>query len=76
MGRSAGLRIGRVVEVKARKKTYTNDTGYGIVVQGVDDDWDFHGLRLNERKGTLLFGDRIIVLSPDKVPDRYRKLLE
>ena len=51
-------------------------SGYGIIVQGVDDDWDFQGLRLNGRKGTLLFGDRIIVLSPDKVPDRYRKLLE
>jgi hypothetical protein len=75
LGRCAGLRIGKVLSVQPKKKSYSHENGYSITVQGIDDDWNFRGMGLTERKGTLLFGDRIIVLAPEQVPEAYRELL-
>lgn len=75
LGRCAGLRIGKVLSVQSKKKSWSHESEYSITVQGVDDDWSFKGMRLTARRGTLLFGDRIIVLAPEQVPEAYRNLL-
>jgi hypothetical protein len=75
LGRCAALRIGKVLEVRAREKTYASDSGVSIVVRGINDDWgSYVGPRLNERDGTLLYPNRVIVLATGIVPLTYLHL--
>jgi hypothetical protein len=78
LGRCAGLRIGMVLAVKTIKSGLARP-GYSdvrITVIGVDDDWRDDPLMLNNRTGTLMFPDRVIVLSPKSIPAGYRKLFQ
>lgn len=77
LGRCAGLRIGKVLEIKR-----VGGRGYGyavpapswrITVVGVDDDWNGRELELC-RKGTLLYPNRCLVLDAYTVPDSYLEL--
>lgn len=77
LGRCAGLRIGKVIKVGI--KTVTGYYGpvehhYRITVHGVNDDWSGQPSKLCSKKGTLLFPDRIIVLSADLVPQSMKNL--
>lgn len=76
LGRCAGLRIGKVVQVFEPEKTnnkYSPYT-YKIKVRGMNDDWSFHEATLLSRDSYLWFPDRMIVLDETKLPDIVRKL--
>ena len=79
LGRCAGLRIGKVVKIAIKEKpswASPAEPEARITVQGVDDDWSGRPVELTSRKGTLMFPDRIIVLNPAAVPQRFLSLLE
>jgi len=64
LGRSAGLRIGKVLDVTHKPGRYPSDSPWRIRVQGVDDDWARAGVdRPLElcRPGTLQFPERTVV---------------
>lgn len=80
MGRSAGLRIGRVLAVKRNEPVawgseHDRAGAWRIRVQGVDDDWTHRAPELC-RPGTLQFPERTIVVQPEQVPAAIRALLE
>ncbi len=70
LGRSAGLRIGRVLEVSKAKpdRFYCTHSEWRIRVQGVDDDWAPNGEPTLCRPGTLQYPDRAIRLRVEDVP--------
>lgn len=78
LGRSSGLRIGRVLAIKPPAEDDRDAQFYGggwrITVIGVDDDWMHRGPELNSRKGVLQFPKRMLVL--DQLPEPHRSLLE
>jgi hypothetical protein len=76
LGRCAGLRIGKVLKVAPRVKTYGSDSGVSITVWGIDDEWSHSPVTLCKTKGTLLFPDRIVVLDREQVRKEYRDLLD
>jgi hypothetical protein len=62
IGRSASLRIGKVMAVRTRKKNYDYESGISISVLGVDDNrWGPVAPTLCERKGNLLFPERTML---------------
>jgi len=78
LGRCAGIRIGRVVKAEMKYETGWDGklkVSPRITVQGVDDDWAGRNMELASRKGTLMYPDRIIVLDPEVVPERFLDLL-
>lgn len=79
LGRCAGLRVGRVLELfppPPDPKPYSwGHAGWKAKVIGVDDDWSGRPPSLLDRTGTLMFPDRWIVLADEQVPAAYRNLL-
>lgn len=80
LGRSAGLRIGRVLAVHRNAprdygSAYDRAGAWRIRVQGVDDDWSHKAAELC-KPGTLQFPERTIVVQPEQVPSVLRALLE
>lgn len=73
MGRSAGLRFGKVLALKKRERRYQSDPGASITVIGVEDDWSHNAPKLCSRVGTLQYPERTIVL--DRIPDPHYTLL-
>jgi hypothetical protein len=84
LGRSAGIRIGRVLVIKhSTEPLFKDGSGrikdvWRITVIGLDDDWSWchREPKLCERKGTLQFPERMIVLAPELVPAKFRVLLD
>jgi hypothetical protein len=76
LGRRAGLRIGKVLEVKTVRAEYYGNSTARITVIGIDDDWSREGIKLCSRQGTLQFPKRTIVLDPQSVPAHYKELLD
>jgi hypothetical protein len=82
LGRCAGLRIGRVESVNfSEKKDYDWDNKKNILVDdvsitvlGIDDDWDRKKPKLLQKKSTLFFPERMIVLL--SIPEKFAKLYE
>ena|ERR1700690_2048063 len=74
LGRCAGLRYGKVLAIK-EVKDYADRIKNHFTVQGVDDDWYPDTPKLAERKGTLQFGDRILIVTEDQIPDKIFELL-
>jgi hypothetical protein len=73
LGRCVGLRFGRVVAI-TEKKTYRGDPKHHFTVMSIDDDGG--GIaRLNRRKGTLQFAERLLVIDAKILPDYYQALL-
>ncbi len=71
MGRCAGLRYGIVKEIKQGKDIWSGKGKEHCRVRGADDD-NFSGPRrkhkLAERDGTLMYGDRILVIESCHMP--------
>ncbi len=71
MGRCAGLRYGVVKEIKEGKDIWSGKAKEHCRVRGADDD-NFSGDRrthkLTNRDGTLMYGDRILVVKPEQMP--------
>lgn len=79
LGRCAALRVGRVLKIRAIKRAWSrkdDDIDWRILVQGIDDKWSYHPAKLCEKKGTLMFPDRMIVVDASALPAEYRRLLE
>jgi hypothetical protein len=76
LGRCAGIRVGKVLAAKRVKSEYTDESEYRITVQGVEDDWHSEKPTLCERKGTLRFPERTIVIHPAIVPPNFKELLD
>ena len=79
LGRCAALRIGKVLKITEHKKQYGEGNENHFTVWGIEDErgWkDNDEPTLCEKKGTLLFADRIIVLKEEMVPEKYLKLLK
>jgi hypothetical protein len=84
LGRCAGLRYGKVMKITWKEERQydhsTNKWRLEMVphfqVQGVDDDWSHQEAKLNKRKGTLMFGTRILVLDRKQVPETALKTVE
>ena len=80
LGRCAALRIGKVLKITEHEKQYGEGVEYHFTVWGVEDErgWmkeDDEPI-LCEKKGTLLFADRIIVLKEEMLPEKYLKCLK
>lgn len=81
LGRCAGLRFGKVLEVT--EKNYDNDvyvsrldSKWSIRVIGYDDDALFRSNKVNARAGTLGFPDRILVIPPEWLTEEIRSALD
>jgi hypothetical protein len=87
LGRSAALRVGQVLKLRALLPPYRrsgDEIDWRITVQGIDDDsFEYENGRWTGRrivalcahKGTLMFPTRMIVVSPATIPLKYRQLL-
>lgn len=76
LGRCAGLRYGKVLKLN-EKKDFNNKDFVDVTVIGIDDDWDFRGVKICDRKGTLLFPEsRVLVIEEDQMPEEVLKLLK
>lgn len=78
MGRSAGLKIGKILKAKTvdpGPMWVEGTVGYRLRVQGVEDGWGDRPPVLSG-VGTLQFPDRVIVVNADDIPEAYRQLLE
>lgn len=74
MGRSAGLRVGKVLSVGVEEVKYGERT-CSIRVRGIDDDWNCPGLT-KCKPGTLRFSKRILVIPSESLPEEFRKVWE
>lgn len=75
LGRCAGIRIGRILKIKHEVDPYrTYHTPWRITVIGVDDDWSFEAPRLCQKKGTLMYPDRIVKITEADLPDKILAL--
>ena len=74
LGRCAGLRLGKVLDVKRVATDYSGQSPWRIRVQGVNDDWAFKPPALC-KPGTLQFPSRIVVLCESNLPSYARALL-
>jgi hypothetical protein len=91
MGRSAGIRIGKVLRIepewiddyfvtdwktKEQRLHKAAHYEYRIKVWGCDDDHGgFYGVKLNSSAGFLSYPDRILVIEINKLPPVYLDLL-
>jgi|ERR1035441_636486 hypothetical protein len=78
LGRSAGLRVGRVESLNfaKTKDLWTKETieNISITVLGVDDDWDDEKPKILSKRSTIFFTDRTVVLN--SIPEKLAKLFE
>lgn len=80
LGRCAALQYGKVLAINPKKhrrwdgnEWHDEDTPH-FTVQGVDTHWSGKVKLL--RKGTLQFGDRILIVNRDQVPVSILGLLD
>lgn len=73
-GYSVGLRIAKVTAIK-QAKAYDSDTEprYHFTVLAISDAYG--NPRLLSKKTTIQSNDKIVVLSPEQVPQTYKDLL-
>jgi len=76
LGRCAGLRIGKVLALKKRRENYTGDPGVSITVMGVNDDYWVREIGLCNKKGTLMYPNRVVVVPKSMIPETHRELLK
>jgi hypothetical protein len=76
LGRCAGLRIGKVLNIKYEESNdWSNSKIFKIKVWGIDDEWSYDPI-LCSTPGTLNFPDRIVVLPIHQIPPDYVELLK
>ena len=80
LGRSAGIRIGKVLQIKGEIHTNLRnkeETRWRIHVWGVDDDYfPNRDLQILTHKGVLEYPTRIVRLDIEQVPSAYVELLK
>ena len=75
LGRCAGIRIGKVLDLVEYKDNDGKQQAV-ITVIGVDDDWGTNKPRLCERTGNLLYPERTVVLPKKLMSAAHIKLLK
>jgi hypothetical protein len=82
LGRSAGMRYGKVTRVQWSKEGWRGIKAPKLQVQGINDDychmkdWTPSQAKLNTRKSTLGFPTRVVKIEKDQMPEEFWKLLE
>lgn len=76
LGRSAGLRFGKVLAIKPRPPRFHSDPAVSITVIGIEDDWSHREVALCSRVGTLQFPERTVVIEPERMPANLKALLD
>lgn len=69
LGRSAGLKFGKIIEIKEKEE------GFAYRVVGVDDNWTHLSPEIN-KPGTLLYENRMVILSFDLLPAYAQEFLK
>ncbi len=75
LGRCAGLKFGKVINIEDYKPNTSCDKSVRIKVIGVDDDWNFNIPKIC-KAGTLMYSNRIIVLPFEILPEYAKNLLK
>jgi hypothetical protein len=75
LGRCAVLKIGKVLAIKPRKDSWDNKPCWSITVVGVYD-YGWKDKPEIQKKGTLQFPDRTVVVSGAAIPEKYFELLK
>lgn len=75
LGRCAALRFGRVVGITQKEDDWRGNPKHHFTVRSIDDDSSGEIAKLNSRKGTLLFAERIMVIGKEQLPNYYQALL-
>ena len=83
LGRCAGLRYGVIIDIYEPKESLGwypgKNEGKKKVharIRGVDDDWERKDAKLLSKDSTLQFGDRILRVSVNQIPEKVRDLLK
>lgn len=76
IGRSASLRIGKVLKITEKEVRGSWESGFTITVIGVDDDWAHKEVELCKSKGHLLFPNRTINVAGCLLPKKVKDLLD
>jgi len=77
LGRCAGLRYGKVIEVTEGKHPSEYDKKVTkLKIQGVDDDWHFRRPNLLSRPSFLTFQERVLKVQESQIPEFILTLLE
>lgn len=76
MGRSGGLRIGKVLKLDKKKDKWSDKLEDRITIQGVDAEWDHRPPQLLSKKSTLSFPNRTVVIDENNLPKVIFDLLE
>lgn len=78
LGRCAGLRLGKILSINNRIEEYTDRQYTNFTVIGVNDDWGWGEKEptLCSKKGTLQFPNRMVVLAPEMLNEKVKKLLD
>lgn len=82
LGRCAGLKIGKVLDVQTTRQErpgYKDYVTYRIRVRGIEELWNYKdGVRQLEvtKIGTLQFPNRMIVIDKLTLSDNYQELLD
>lgn len=77
MGRSGGLRIGKVLKVDRKpEQKYNYSPLERLTVQGIDAEWQDRKPELLSKKSTLMFPDRTVVIDPAMLPANLKELLD
>ena len=75
LGRCAGLRYGKVLDLKEVKDDYSDRINPRVIIIGADDDWG--DAKLLSKKSTLLFPEsRVLVVEEYQVPEIILQLLK
>jgi hypothetical protein len=75
LGRCSGLRIGKVLNLKTDVDGF-NRPIYRITVWGIDDDWQNYTPQLLNKKSTLLYPNRCVVVDKSKFSQKYLDLFD
>ena len=82
LGRCAAIKVGRVLKLTSKPvdTLSCSSSPHRLTVVGIDDDLIWAGPDKYPPKlskiGTLLYPDRVLVLSPSIIPPEYKALLD
>jgi len=76
LGRCAGLRYGKVIQVQWSKGYDGDDKIPKLKVHGVDDDWEHNEPRLCSKSVALGFPQRVLKIDRDQLPNKFSEMLD
>lgn len=76
LGRCAGLRYGKVLEIVEKESPYCKEITTKVRVIGANDDWCHTPAQLLSHPSMLLYSERVLRISEEQIPDKVLKLLK